>query len=105
MKKVFSTLLLTAVLVLSFATANSFAQKKDTLVVHALPPGNLNTVINADTTAGGESKHIYLLAPNGAVDTTYFIKEEIRIKNLKLIGKINPKTGHLPVIAPFIRDE
>lgn len=105
MKKLFSIFLLNAVLVLSFATANTFAQKKDTLVVHALPPGNLNTVINADTLIGGESAHIYLLAPNGPVDTTYFITEELRVKNLELIGKINPKTGHPPVIAPFIRED
>jgi hypothetical protein len=105
MKKLFSISLLTAVLVVSFAAAQTFAQAKDTLIVHALPPGNLDAVINADTTAGGESGHIYLLAPDGPVDTTYFIKGAIRIKNLTIIGKNNPNTGHPPVIAPFILED
>jgi len=105
MKKLFSIFLLTVVFALSFSTVDNFAQTKDTLIVHALPPGNLNAVINADTTAGGESGHIYLLAPDGPVDTTYFINGEIRIKNLDLIGRINPNTGNPPAIAPFILED
>lgn len=101
MKKLFSIFLLTAVIIISFATAETFAQAKDTLIVHALPPGNLNYVINADTTAGGESGHVYVLTS----DTTYFLKEEIRVKNLDLIGKINPTTGFPPVIAPFVNED
>ena len=97
MKKLFSIFLLTAVLVLSFTTADSFAQAKDSLYVSALPPGNLNTVINADTTTGGIAKHVYVLTS----DTTYFITEQIRVKDLDLIGKVT-KSGYLPVIAPFI---
>ncbi|MCB0747896.1 MAG: T9SS type A sorting domain-containing protein [Ignavibacteriae bacterium] len=94
--KLFTHMLLLVVLVLSFTSIQSFAQK-DTLVVYALPPGNLNNVINADTTAGGESAHVYVLMS----DTTYFLTEEIRIKNLDIIGKTT-STGYIPVIAPFI---
>lgn len=101
--KLFIKPLLLIIFFLSFIS--TFAQKKDTLIVSALPPGNLNLVINADTTAGGKSRHVYVLAPNGPIDTTYFITEQLYVKDLELIGKVNPKTGHLPVIAPFIRED
>jgi len=104
MKKQITTIFLLAVFVLAFSNMQAFAQK-DTLVVAALPPGNLNAVINADTTAGGESAHIYVLQQTTSVDTTYFIREEIRVKNLTIIGKNNPVTGFRPVIAPFINDD
>jgi hypothetical protein len=98
--KLFTKTVLLVAFFISVTSIQSFAQAKDTLVVYALPPGNLNYVINADTMAGGESAHIYLLTS----DTTYFITEEIRIKNLDLIGKIT-STGYLPVIAPFINED
>ncbi|AFN74223.1 hypothetical protein MROS_0982 [Melioribacter roseus P3M-2] len=103
--KLVTKLFVLVALCMSFTSIQSFAQPRDTLIVHALPPGNLNNVINADTTTGGEARHVYLLAQDGPVDTTYFITEEIRVKNLDLIGKINPNTGNLPVIAPFIRED
>ncbi len=105
MKKQITTIFLLVFLVLSSTNVRAFAQTKDSLFIAALPPGNLNNVINADTTAGGESAHIYVLAPSGPIDTTYFITEEIYIKNLMLVGKTNPVTGHPPVIAPFIRED
>ena len=105
MKTTFITKMLIPLIVLFFGLSVTFGQVPDTLVVSAKPPGNLNNVINGDTTATGESAHIYLLMPNGAVDTTYFITEEIMIKNLMLVGKTNPITGHPPVIAPYLRDD
>ena len=93
--KLFTRISLLVVLFTAMMSMQSFA--KDSLYVAALPPGNLNAVINADTTANGESAHIYVLSS----DTTYFLTEEIRVKNLDLIGKITPD-GYLPVIAPYL---
>ena len=58
--KLFTKLFLLAAFLVSIASIQSYAQARDTLEVYALPPGNLNTVINADTTAGGESAHVYI---------------------------------------------
>ena len=99
MKKQIATILFLALLALLSTNMQAFAQ--DSLVVSALPPGNLNTVLNNDATPG----RVYVLAPDGPIDTTYFITEEIRVKNLMLVGKTNPNTGHPPVIAPFIRTD
>lgn len=96
--KLLTKMFLLAAFFLLVASIQSFA--KDSLYVAAFPPGNLNTVINADTLAGGESAHIYVLSS----DTTYFINEEIRIKDLDLIGKITPD-GYLPVIAPYVNPD
>ncbi|MBN1780333.1 T9SS type A sorting domain-containing protein [bacterium] len=100
MKKQIVAILVMAVIVLPFANV----QAKDEMMVSAMPPGNLNTVINADI-VNGESGHVYVLQQTGALDTTYFITEEIRIKNLKIIGRNNPVTGRPPVIAPFINSD
>ncbi len=80
--KLFTRISLLVVLFTAIMSIQSLA--KDSLYVAALPPGNLNAVINGDTLVGGESAHIYVLNS----DTTYFITEEIRVKNLDLIGKI-----------------
>ena len=98
--KLFTQIFLLAALFLTVASTQSSAQAKDYLYIQPLPPGNLNNTINGDTTATGESAHIYVIAS----DTTYFITEEIRIKNLKLIGKTTP-SGYIPVIAPFINED
>ena len=96
--KLFTRISLLVVLFTAIMSIQSLA--KDSLYVAALPPGNLNAVINGDTLVGGESAHIYVLNS----DTTYFIEEEIRVKNLDLIGKITPD-GYLPVIAPYINPD
>ena len=96
--KLLTKVLLLAAFFLSIASVKSFA--KDTLYVSALPPGNLNNVINADTTLNGETQHIYVLTS----DTTYFITEEIRVRDLAIIGHVT-KAGYLPVIAPFINQD
>ena len=108
MRVKFNTVLLIAAFVISLAIPSTFAQEVDSVIVAALPPGNLNTVINGDTTSTGERvnpNRVYVLAPTGVVDTTYFITAQIEIKDLTLVGKINPNTGHPPVIAPFILED
>ncbi len=84
----------------------SFAQAPDTIIVSAMPPGNLNVVITGDTTASGQRNNpnrVYMLQQTGAFDSTYFITATVYSNfNLTIIGKINPTTGHPPVIAPFI---
>ena len=96
--KLLTKMFLLAAFFLLVASIQSFA--KDTLYVAALPPGNLNNVINADTTLNGETQHIYVLTS----DTTYFITEEIRVRDLEIIGKVT-SAGYLPVIAPFINTD
>jgi hypothetical protein len=101
MKKQIATIFFLVFIVLAFASVQVFAVATEELRVSALPPGNLNEVINADI-VNGEAGHIYVLEQTGPIDTTYFITEEIRIKNLMIIGITNPNTGHPPVIAPYI---
>jgi len=82
----------------------SFAQESDTLVVDALPPGNLNAVIASDVDANGNRNpnRVYLLQQTSPVDTTYFMGAQLVVNfNLNIVGKPNPVTGRLPVIAPF----
>ena len=100
MKNVIISMFLIVLMALSVA---SYAL--DTLKVAALPPGNLNNVINADTVAGGFTKpnRIYLLQQTTELDTVYFVTAPISVKgNVFMVGKINPTTGHPPVIVPSI---
>lgn len=90
----------------------SFAQTAaDTMYVSATPPGNINNVINGDTTATGARKdpqRVYVLQQTGSLDTTYFFTATINMftnfngVTLTIIGKNNPVTGMPPVIEPFI---
>ena len=108
MKTFTMSVLLIALGVFTLLPSKSFAQAADTLVVAALPPGNLNDVINGDTTATGERNNpnrVYVLQQTGAYDTTYYLTAEVEVKDLTLIGKINPTTGYIPVIAPFILED
>ena len=105
MKALFTAVLLIALGVTTLLPSQSFAQAPDEMMVAAMPPGNLNTVINGDTTATGERNNpnrVYVLQQTSAYDTTYYLTAEILVKDLTLIGKINPTTGHIPVLAPFI---
>jgi hypothetical protein len=107
MKAPFLLLLLLSVVVLSLAPSVSVALP-DTVIVAALPPGNLNNFINADTVAGGFAKpnRVYLLKPTGALDTVYWISTPISVKgNVTLVGYVNPTTGHPPVVAPDIASD
>jgi len=105
MKAPSTLLLLMTVIALLPAPTTVLAASTDTLVVAALPPGNLNNVINADTVAGGFVKPntVFLLKPTGTLDTVYWMTAPITVKgSVKLVGYINPKTGHPPVVAPSI---
>ena len=108
MKTVFISMFLISLTILSAIKSNSFAQIPDTLVVSANPPGNLNNIINGDTTATGEQVNpdrVYVVKQTGVVDTIYFLTEEIRIKDLNLVGITNPNTGFPPVIQPYIHQD
>ncbi len=80
--------------------------KGDTMFVYATPPGNLNEVIAGDTTSTGaraDSNRVYVLQQTGSADTTYFLTATLVANyNLTIIGRPNPTTGKLPVIAPFV---
>ena len=85
------------------AAANQlFAQAADTLVISPLPPGNINTVINGDTLAGGVRAHpnrVYVLR-HGVV---YQVGEAMKI-NGSITIVANDSTAGLrpPVLAPQI---
>jgi hypothetical protein len=105
MKTIFTSMFLIALMVLFLVPSMSFAVPADTVIVSALPPGNLNNVINADTIKGGIVKPntVFLLKPTGALDTVYWMTASISAKgSVRINGYVNPKTGHPPVIAPSI---
>lgn len=102
-----TTKMILAMVITSFLIApnHSVAQvmSGDTMFVYANPPGNLNTVIKSDTVGGRNPNRVYVLRQTGSVDTTYYITGYVKVNfNVTIIGEPNPKTGHPPVIAPFI---
>ena len=109
MKSAIMSLLLVAVASLVAAPSASFAaQSADTVVVSALPPGNINNVVNADTTSAGFVKPntVFLLKPTGGLDTVYYMTAPVSAKgNVTIVGYINPTTGHPPVVAPSIAQD
>ncbi len=108
MKTIYATISLMILMLLSMITSTSFAQVADTVVVSALPPGNLNDVINYDTTAGGSvpPNTVFLLKPTGPLDTVFYMTAPITVKgNVNIVGYINPATGHPPVVAPSIAND
>ena len=108
MKKIFTSMFFIALVLMVLAPKTSFEQTMDTVVVSALPPGNLNTVINSDTTAGGvlPPNTVYKLQQTTELDTVYWMTAPISAKgDIRLVGEINPTTGHPPVVAPYIADD
>ncbi len=108
MKTIFNSILMIVVLLVSLAPSTSFAVPADTVVVSALPIGNLNNVINSDTTADGSivPNTVFLLKPTGALDTVYWLTAPISSKgNIRVVGYINPVTGHPPLVAPSIAQD
>lgn len=109
MKKAFISTLVIVTCLLFGSLNNSFGQEGDTLVVSALDgAGNMNFVdtIKFDTTASGERvpNRVYVLQQTGPVDTVYFTSNILDVNyDLTIIGKPNPVTGYIPVIAPGIR--
>jgi Secretion system C-terminal sorting domain/Right handed beta helix region len=106
MKKIFRVMLLMVMTGFLILSNQTFAQKADTLLIAANPPGNINNVIMGDTTATGQRNNpnrVYLLQQTSAVDTPYYFTATMYVNfNLTLIGKRNPITGNLPVIGRFI---
>ena len=108
MGKIFNSLSINVLLMFYLLISVSFGQSSDTLIIAANPPGNLNNIINGDTTATGEQVNpdrVYVVKQTGVVDTIYFLTEEIRIKDLNLVGITNPNTGFPPVIQPYIHQD
>lgn len=108
MKTTSMLILFVCVVATFFAPSTLLAVPADTVIVAALPPGNLNTVINSDTASGGALRPntVYLLKPTGALDTVYYLSAPIAVKgNLHIVGYVNPVTGHPPVIAPSIAED
>ena len=98
-------ILLLGVMVLFIAPSTSIAAPADTVVIAALPVGNINNVINADTIAGGFVKPntVFVLKPTSSLDTVYWMSSPVTVKgSVTIIGYLNPTTGHPPVIAPSI---
>ncbi len=83
-------------------TTQLFAQAADTLVINPLPAGNVNTVINGDTLAGGVRAHpnrVYVLR-HGAV---YQVSEAMKIDGSITIVANDTTAGlRPPVLAPQI---
>jgi Secretion system C-terminal sorting domain len=105
MRKMFASIFLIILMILFSVLPVSFAAPADTVVVSALPPGNINKVINGDTTSAGFIKPntVFLLKPTGALDTVYWMTAPVSAKgNVRVVGYINPTTGHPPVVAPYI---
>ncbi|MCL6100238.1 MAG: T9SS type A sorting domain-containing protein [Bacteroidetes bacterium] len=109
MRTFFTALFLIAMGLLTLLPSLSFAQAPDTMVVAALPPGNLNMVINGDTSSTGQRNNpnrVYVLQQTGALDTVYFLSNQIQnVPNLTIVGKVNPTTGNIPVIEPYLNPD
>lgn len=110
MKATITAMILIVGAALFTAPYRSSAQTaSDTLVVSAMPPGNINNMIMGDTTATGQRNdpnRVYVLQQTGSSDSTYFFTAPIYTNyNLTIIGKTNPVTGHPPVIEPFINPD
>jgi hypothetical protein len=98
MKKTCTLFSLVAVLFLFIAPTQSFGQTSDTLWIKAHPIGNINNVINADTTSTGARAHsVYALYR----DSVYLYTATIVVNgDIKVVGASG--TTRPPVIAPSI---
>lgn len=103
---------LAAALVLFAVPGRSSAQTaSDTMYVSPLNASgqpNLFNAIAGDTTATGQRKdpnRVYVLQETGPADTVYYLNNTITMNqsyNLTIVGKVNPNTGHPPVIEPIV---
>ena len=103
MKQILCTIIGILTAVIFLLPVQSFAQTVgDSLILYANPLGEtIDQQIAADTVGGRDPNRVYVLQQNGAIDTVYFVNSIIVSKfNLTIIGKPNPVTGMLPVIAP-----
>ena len=94
MKSAIMSLFLVAAVSLAAAPSASFAaQSADTVVVSALPPGNINNVINSDTTTGGFVKPntVFLLKPTVCLATVYDLMAPASAKRMvPIVADLNP---------------
>ncbi len=112
MKSVRVAFLIAAISMLFAIPELSLAQTaSDTMYVaplNAQGQPDLFDVIAGDTTATGTRKdpnRVYVLYEDGPVDTVYYLNNTITMNqyyNLNIVGKINPVTGHPPVIEPIV---
>ncbi|HUI30718.1 MAG TPA: T9SS type A sorting domain-containing protein [Candidatus Acidoferrales bacterium] len=112
MKTILKLFVLITVAMLLLPRSTMSATVPDTVRVWAnpstWPAGSLNDVVNSDTVAGGYVKPntVFLLQQTGTLDSVYYVTAPISAKgSVTIIGKINPKSGHPPVIAPYINTD
>jgi hypothetical protein len=112
MKTILTAMFVIAMMVIFFVPQQSFAQAPDTVYLSANPGEitgpSFNTAIMGDTIAGERvnPNRVYVLQQTGPIDTTYYITATMYTKfNLTIIGKVNPITGKLPVVAPWVNSQ
>jgi hypothetical protein len=112
MKKILISLFFAVLMMVCLTSSTMIAKAPDTVRVYAYPStwpkGSLDDVINRDTVAGGYVKPntVFLLQQTGSIDTVYYVSAPITVKgSVTVIGKINPTSGHPPVIAPNINSD
>ena len=98
MKKLLTLFSMVAMVILFIAPKQSFGQSTDTVWIDAHPAGNINNVINGDTTSTGERVHtVYGLYR----DSLYLYTATMNVNgNITVIGQSG--TDRPPVIAPSI---
>lgn len=103
MKRLISTLFMFAVVVLFAAPRQLFAQG-DTLRLYAnyLNGGpSIDQQIFTDQANNPPAGRVYLLQQTGKTDTVYYYNSNMNFTfNVTLVGKANPITGMLPILAP-----
>lgn len=103
MKKIFLSSIVVILTVLFTTTTEVYSQALgDTLLLYANPSGTtIDAQITADQANNPPSDRVYLLQQTGPTDTVYFYNANINATyNLTIVGKPNPITGMLPIIAP-----
>ena len=107
MKTILLAIFVIAVITLTVAPRCSYAQlvKGDTMYVNPNPIGNLNNIILGDTTSTGQradSNRVYVLTGGTSDTSVYYFDNSIPMyNNITIVGKPDPATGVLPVIAPI----
>ena len=112
MKKMFISLFFALLMMLCFTSSTLIANAPDTVRISAYaatwPAGSFDDVINSDTVAGGYRETEYRISPGAKPECGYRVLHIISITvkgSVTVIGKINPTTGHPPVIAPYINPD
>ncbi len=110
----FLTLLAIAISLSVAASVSAYAYAPaDTVMLYANPPfGSIvNTIdkqIQSDTLTGGKlpPNTVFVIQQTGPIDTVYYVNSLITVGgNITLIGKRNPTTGNIPVLATGINSD